>query len=44
MQYGLRCGKLEGRHFEVVEYQSILVKVTMCKEGTTGCLVITLEI
>ena len=33
MQYGLRCGKEEGRHFEVVEYQSILVKVTLCKEG-----------
>ena len=33
MQYGLRWGSVEGRHFEVVEYQSILVKVTMCKEG-----------
>ena len=33
MQYGLRCGKVEGRHFEVVEYQSILVNVTLCKVG-----------
>ena len=33
MQYGLRCGKLEGRHAEVAEYQSILVKVTLCIEG-----------
>ena len=29
----LRCGKLAGRQFEVAEYQSILVKVTECREG-----------
>ena len=36
MQSGLRCGKLDGTQEEVTEYRSILIKVTLCREGGEG--------
>ena len=38
MQRGLRCGWSEGTQEEVTEYQSILIKVTLCREGGEGVM------